>query len=338
MSPVPSVSVVIPSNHAHHELLKAVTAVCCQTLKPAEIVIVDSSTERGTLPKQLVALCASTRIGLIYEHLALSLPGQARNIGLGMAQGEFIAFIDVQTIPRPHWLQASSELLTGHGSDGVWGATCFRAANSFEGLVRDSLFGVQPRRTLPGSVFKKVVFQKSGLFIDWVRAGEDTEWMLRLELLKIPVALPTMATIDYVGLIGSDLKTLVKKWYRNYSASRELPHFFPQKMVLWLVLYPLLILIAFNWNYLIADWRMDSPLYIGHITKIATILPPLGYVFTRGIFFPLGRGVGFSRILPIRFIAISLICLIADAVKALAFTIPKRKNGGRSRQADRDCA
>jgi len=325
MSLVPDISVIIPSNHGHHELLKIVIAVCSQTVKPAEIVIVDSSVERGTCPAEIATLCAVNGIRLIYEHRASALPGRARNIGLGIANGDLIAFIDVQTIARPNWLEASLNLIASHGAAGVWGATCFSAETTFEELVRDGFHGALPQKTLPGSVFRREVFDKAGQFVDWVRAGEDTEWMLRLKLLKVPVAYSPTGLIDYVGLIGMDVKKMLKKWYRNYTTSHDLPHFFPQKLFLWLVLYPLLILIAFNWNYLIADWRMDSPLYIGHVTKAAAILPPLAYVFVRGILLPLQRGVGVLRLLPIRFVVIALVCLVADIVKILVFSIPKRK-------------
>ena len=319
------ISVIIPSNHGHHELVKIVDAVCSQTVKPAEIVIIDSSGERGACPSEILALCAGSGVRLIYEYRAHALPGQARNIGLGTATTDLISFLDVQTIPRPNWIESALRLLSPIGVDGVWGATCFSAGTTFERLVRDGFHGTQPRRTLPGSVFRRDVFAKAGRFVDWVRAGEDTEWMLRLELLKVPVASPASALIDYVGLIGSDMKKLLSKWYRNYTASRDLPHFFPQRLLLWLVLYPLLILIAFNWNYLIADWRMDSPLYIGHVTKIVAVLPGLLYVGVRGIMLPLQRGVGIWRLLPIRFVAITSICFLADAVKVLVFSIPKRK-------------
>jgi hypothetical protein len=189
---------------------------------------------------------------------------------------------------------------------------------------------MQPRRTLPGSVFSRKVFTKVGQFVDWARAGEDTEWMLRLELLKVPVACPSSALIDYVGLIGSDMKTLLSKWHRNYMAAHDLPHFFPQRLLLWLILYPLLILIAFNWNYLIADWRMDSPFYIGHVTKLVVVLPVLAYVVMRGLALPLQRGVAIRRLLPIRFFAITLICFMADVVKVLVFSIPKRNHDTRA--------
>ncbi len=320
-----NISVIIPSNHAHHELLKIVQAVCAQTFKPCEIVIVDSSTERGACPLAVSALCESCHIKLVYEYAKeVFLPGHARNIGLGIASGELIAFIDVQTIPRAYWLESCLDQLRSHGTSGIWGSACFKAESSFEKLLRDGFYGVRPRKTLPGSMFRKEVFNKAGQFIDWVRAGEDTEWMLRLELFNLQVADPPRALIDYTGLIGSDAKMLVKKWYRNYTASRQLPHFFPQRLFLWLVLYPLLTLIAFNWNFLIADWHMDSPLYIGHITKIVAILPVLAYVTVRGFWLPIHRGVGIWKIFPTRFFSILFVCLIADFIKVLVFTLPLR--------------
>ena len=319
------IAVVIPSNHGHHELLKIVSAICQQTLKPAEIVIIDSSSECGTCPAEVTKSCKVSGVHLIYVHLAKALPGQARNIGLELSGSELIAFIDVQTIPRSNWLEISSRLLFSNGVSGVWGATCFNAGTTFERLVRDGFHGMQIRRTLPGSVFDRKVFTKVGQFVDWSRAGEDTEWMLRFELLKVPVVFSSVALIDYVGLIGSDMKSLLRKWQRNYTAARDLPHFFPQRLLLWLILYPLLTLIAFNWNYLIADWRMDSPFYIGHVTKIVVVLPVLAYVVTRGLLLPLKRGVAIRSLLPIRFFAICLICFMADIVKVLVFSVPKRK-------------
>ena len=325
MPPYHDISVIIPNNHGHHELLKLVHAICNQTVKPAEIAIVDSSGERGTFLEEIKLLCAVSGFRLIYEYRVHALPGQARNIGLGLVKGELIAFIDVQTIPKPQWLEISLNLLASNANACVLGATSFSAESTFERLVRDGFHGTLPRTTLPGSVCRRDVFAKAGQFVDWVRAGEDTEWILRLELLKVMVVCPPGALIDYVGLIDSSMKQLLKKWYRNYRESRDLPHFFPQKLLLWLVLYPLIVLIAFNWNFLIADWRMDSPMYIGHVTKIVAILPVLGYVGVRGILLPLKRGVGIWRLLPLRFIAITVICFMADVVKMLVFSIPKRK-------------
>jgi cellulose synthase/poly-beta-1,6-N-acetylglucosamine synthase-like glycosyltransferase len=323
MKAFPSISVIIPSNHALDDLLKIVTALCNQAVKPTEIIIIDSFTGGGICPDDISNLCSIHSIRLIYEHRKLSFPGQARNVGVGLAKSEFVAFIDVQTIPRKSWLKSTLEVLIKENVAGIFGSTSFEAETWFERLVRDAFFGVLPRKTLPGSIFKREVFDATGHFISWVRAGEDTEWMLRLELMKIPMASMSIELVDYEGLKGISLNSILRKWHRNYSASHKLPHLFPQKIFLWIILYPLIIFVGFNWNYLIANWRMDSPFYIGHITKIAAILPPLAYVFTRGVLLPLKRGVRISGLFPIRFILIAAVCFMADGVKAFVFTKPR---------------
>ena len=325
MVTTPNISVIIPSNHSQHDLLKIIDAVCCQTVKPVEIILIDSSDGCGACPAKVAVLCEASGIKLFYESRVQAFPGQARNIGLGLCNGEVIAFIDVQTIPQPNWLEASLTLLENEGVMGIFGATSFSAETSFERLVRDAFYGILPRKTLPGSVFRREVFVKAGQFIDQVRAGEDTEWMLRLDLLNIPCFYPQSIVVDYVGLIGLDLNKLLKKWYRNYRASGILPYLYPQKLLLWIVLYPFIILIAYNWNYHLVSSHEHTLLYIHHITKIATVIPPLAYLITRGILLPSRRGVSFSRLFPIRFIAIACLCCIVDGVKALAFTIPRRK-------------
>ena len=326
MNLFPTIAVIIPSNHAHADLLKIVKAVSSQTVKPTEIIIIDSFVGGALCPTVINDFCSIHGVNLIYEHRKLAFPGQARNIGLGLAQAELLAFVDVETIPRHDWLAISLTVLSNNNvAAGVYGSTSFSAETWVERLIRDAFFGVLPRKTLPGSVFKQEVFVKAGQFIDWVRAGEDTEWMLRLELLRIPVVYPPSVSIDYIGLLGINMKALLKKWYRNYTASHDLPHLFPQKLFLWIVLYPLIIFVGFNWNYLVANWHMDSPFYIGHVTKMAAAIPLLGYLLTRGILLPYRRGVVLYNLFPIRFISIAGICFMADVVKAFAFTHPKFK-------------
>ena len=319
------ISVIIPSNHDQNELFNLISALCNQTFKPFEIIVIDSSVLGVFRSLEICLICKKYGIKFNFEHRDYALPGDARNIGLSIASGEFIAFIDVQTIPRPYWLESCLNTLHLESADGVFGATYFRANNRFERIVRDGFYGNLPRRTLPGSVFKREVFHKAGQFIDWVRAGEDTEWMLRLEVLKIPIVFIQNPLIDYGGLVGLDIHQLLEKWHRNYTASRELPHFVPQKLLLWLVIYPFLFLIAYNWNYLVANWNVDSPFYIGHVTKIAAILPFLSYFLLRGLILPLKRGVDIFQLLPLRFLLIISVCFLADLVKIFVFSIPKRK-------------
>ncbi len=50
MATIPNISVIIPSNHDHHDVLKIIDAVCCQTVKPVEIILIDSSGECSVCP------------------------------------------------------------------------------------------------------------------------------------------------------------------------------------------------------------------------------------------------------------------------------------------------
>ena len=188
------ISVIIPSNHDHHDLLEIVRAVCSQTAKPSEIVIVDSSVEGGACPAEIGVLCAECSIKLIYEHRERALPGDARNIGLRLASGELIAFIDVQTIPRSHWLEASLSLLAGHGVSGVWGATYFSAETKFERLVRGIFMApgvTQEQVDFYVELFKKVratpewkKFMADGAFNQTFMTGKEfRNWLTLNEAL-----------------------------------------------------------------------------------------------------------------------------------------------------------
>jgi glycosyltransferase involved in cell wall biosynthesis len=318
------VSVIIPSKHKPEELEIVVQALCDQTHKPIEIVIIDSSCSEKILYKKIKNICNTRGVKVIYQKCENAFPGHARNIGLELTKADIIAFIDVQTIPRPNWLEISIKLIATSSADGVWGSTNFVAITKFERLVRDGFYGSAQCKTLPGSVFKRDVFNKVGQFISWTRAGEDTDWMLRLHLHKLKIVEPNGIVIDYFGLIDLNIKKIIFKWYRNYESSRELPQFFPQRLFIWLIIYPMIFLLAFNWNHLIANWEMDSQYYINHITKIITIIPIIIYFLVRGIILPLKRGVNIKKLLPIRFTSIIFICLIADAVKIFIFSLPKK--------------
>jgi hypothetical protein len=318
------VSIIIPSNHRHQDLLDLTLLVCNQSATPAEIVIIDSSEERGKCPRRIQERCFQLGINLTYEPVNHAYPGGARNIGIEHAKHRFIAFIDVRTRPRNDWLAVAKALLKDQAVFGVWGRTNFEAETKLEKLTRDGFFGRNPRRTLPGAVLRKEAITIAGQFISWVRAGEDTDWLQRVTLSRLKFLDPPNATINYSGLLNQGLIELAKKWSRNYTAARILPHLFPQKIFVWITFYPILLLIALNWNNLLAGWETQSIFYIPNITKIVATSPGLIYILIRGIVLPLKRGVPVLETLPFRWLAIAAICSVGDGVKAAAFLVPKK--------------
>ena len=325
------ISVIIPSNHPHSELLKIVLQISEQSTPPSEIIIIDSSAERGTCPEPIKIKSQQLRIDLFYRPEEIAYPGRARNLGLDHAKNEFIAFLDVKTSPQPEWLDQAIRLQTDTALFGVWGMTNFNANSRFEKLTRDGFFGRAPRRTLPGTIIRKSTLSHTGRFIDWVRAGEDTDWIQRVELHGLNFTSSDSATLNYTGLLGQKPVALAKKWWRNYTASGELPHLFPQRFLIWALFYPTLILLAFNWNNLVADWETESFFYIPNITKIAIVTPAVLYFVGRGLFIPFCRKVPYSDLLPFRWISIAVVCLVGDLAKGIAMLRPSLKRHAKKR-------
>ena len=226
------------------------------------------------------------------------------------------------TIPRKNWL---SDYLKPINSDKkvdiIWGSTVYEVNDS--GLmryVRDSIYGLNPMRTLPGSIIRRKVFYKVGYFLENVRTGEDSEWMNRTKYLNLLSSDSGIVSSDYYGLLRLNFNKLLKKWLVSYRSSGGLEYYKWQRHLAIFIAIPYLIFIAYNWNWLIAGWQVNSLLYIPHITKIAIIIPLISYFFYRGIFLPNNKGLKlFPSILPLRFLMLFFVGLVLDLVKLYAF-------------------
>ena len=322
------VSVILPSAHNFFYFEKCIYALLGQTYTPSEIIIVDSFGLGGYDKKQLQAMCQSKCTLNIISHSERLNPGAARNIGVEKASGDFIAFIDIMTIPRINWLSDYLKLInTGEMVDIIWGSTVYDVNNS--GLmpyVRDSIYGIDPIRTLPGSVVRKNVFLRVGLFLENVRTGEDSEWMNRTRYLNIVSIDSDLVAADYYGLLRLNFKNLLKKWLVSYRASGRLEYYKWQRQLAIFIALPYLIFLAYNWNWLVTEWQISSLFYIPHITKIVIIIPLLIYFFYRGIFLPRNKGLKlFPGILPLRFLMLFFVGAVLDMVKLYAFMTLNKK-------------
>ena len=322
------VSVIIPSAHNFIDIEKCINALLAQTYTPSEIIIIDSFGLGAYDKKQLQVMCQSKCTLHIISHSETLNPGAARNIGVEKASGDFIAFIDIMTIPRINWLSDYLKLInTGEMVDIIWGSTVYDVNNS--GLmpyVRDSIYGVNPIRTLPGTIIRKNVFHMVGQFLENVRTGEDSEWMNRTIYLNLVSIDSGVVAADYHGLLRLNFKKLVKKWLVSYRSSGGLEYYKWQRQLAIFIALPYFIFIAYNWNYSATEWQVNSLLYIPHITKIVIIIPLLIYFFYRGIFLPRNKGLKFFLgILPLRFLMLFFVGAVLDMVKLYAFMTLNKK-------------
>ena len=98
-----------------------------------------------------------------------------------------------------------------------------------------------------------------------------------------------------------------------------------------------------NWNAAIPNWNESSPFFVPHITKLylATLLA-LSFI-SRGIIFPIKRGVRNKYLFPYRWVGIGLIGLILDISKSpgyfmgsLVIVYRKVKSYFRGRKKNKD--
>ena len=174
-----SISVILPAFDDSHNLEKQINCLNNQTLRPNEIIIVDSSSDNKI--EDMVNLISSTvqikyfRIGrgfkldryLLYLSKLLSFlkkkydfrstrayPSEAINYGASKAIGEILAFIDMSTLPEPNWLKDYKSFLK-NGSDVVFGVTEYQYKSNLQKLIHFSTFGFTPRESNPGSLIWK---------------------------------------------------------------------------------------------------------------------------------------------------------------------------------------
>lgn len=101
MSTETTVSVIIPTYNYGRFVTQAVDSVLAQTYRPLEVIVVDDGSTDDT--RQRLAPYGD-RIRYVYQQNAG--PEAARNTGLELAQGEFVAFLD----PDDYWLPGKLEI------------------------------------------------------------------------------------------------------------------------------------------------------------------------------------------------------------------------------------
>ena len=128
MTPVPKVSVVVPVYNPGRDIDDCLRTLLGQSLRPDEyeVILVDDGSTDGT-GERLDALAAE-HAHVRVEHIPNSgWPGRPRNVGIGMARGEYVYFVDnddylgTEALERMHAMAARDDAdivigkVVGHG-------------------------------------------------------------------------------------------------------------------------------------------------------------------------------------------------------------------------------
>lgn len=313
------VSLIIPVQNDQDRLPTLLQDVLAQEAKPFELLIVDSSEQSLELDGATRNAFGDANIALRYIHSEPLNPGAARNLGIQRSTGEWIAFLDAKTLPPGNWLQGAWGEVERAKSMGVFGKTLYAADSRLEKWIRAATYGVNPVVTIPGSLFKREVFSIVGSFIPTIVAGEDTDWMLRARLHGVDLSRSSPVSLKYIGLIGMKFPSLLRKWWRNYRACRDIPYLSDHKAIYLFFFNLFVIFIAMHWNAAVAHWDESSTVYISHITKLTIGLIAACYIGYRGFYLPLRRGASLGYLMPLEWVFVFGVGFSIDVVKLLAF-------------------
>lgn len=201
---MPQVSVVIPAYNAAPWIAETLASVLAQTLQDFEIIVVDDGSTDETAG--IVAKIEH----LQYIHKANGGAASARNVGIRLARGDYIAFVDADDLWLPDKLRLQVKLLRQSGLewvysdayafDGVTGRTLFafsKLRHQYSGDVLSHLF-LGDFIPMPTPVVKRTIFEERGYFDELPVAQGVEDWDMWLRIAaRYPIGLVNCPLAGY---------------------------------------------------------------------------------------------------------------------------------------------
>ncbi len=118
----PTISVIVPTHNRPQPLVRCLRALAASELPRDEfevIVVNDGS----TVDYEEALREVREEFSFAYLTQPQSGPGMARNAGIGVARGRFVAFTDDDCVPTPQWLSTLKSFLVANPRAAVGGKT-----------------------------------------------------------------------------------------------------------------------------------------------------------------------------------------------------------------------
>ena len=135
------ISLIIPAYSKGFYIEDMLINILFWNLKPSEIIIVNTYAKNIIINNDIKKKLKKENINLIIINKKKLFPGAARNIGILKAKYEYIAFLDINTLPYDkNWLEKNFNYLLKNNLDGLYGQTFYLANNYKERIIRASTY------------------------------------------------------------------------------------------------------------------------------------------------------------------------------------------------------
>ena len=194
---MPRVSVIVPTFNRAALLAEALASVRASTCADYELLVIDDGSTDDT---RTVALDAGAR----YIYQANAGAAAARNRGMALATGDYLAFLDSDDLFTPDKLARTVAHLDAHPDHGLVysGYTAVDAAGAHLRTVRPSLSGDIARDLLwacpiatPTVLLRRSLAARVGLFDTRLRLMEDVDYGGRAAFVTRVGGIPDALTV-----------------------------------------------------------------------------------------------------------------------------------------------
>lgn len=173
------ISVIVVVRNGEQFLADALDSIDAQTQTPTEVIVIDGGSTDGS-----VAIAQSFAGACVIEQVGTGLAA-ARNQGLHIATGEFIAFLDADDLWEPDKLACQSDYLRAHPACEVVTGHLLRFAEPNCPIPaqyqRGWLDQPVPAYTPAGLLVRRSLFERCGHFDPTLSIGCDSDWLARVQ-------------------------------------------------------------------------------------------------------------------------------------------------------------
>jgi len=213
---LPKVSIIFPAYNSEKNISNLITSLLQQDYPKnlMEIVVIDNNSTdrtREMVKRFSVKLLEEKKIQSSYA---------ARNKGIENAKNEILAFIDSDCIATKEWLKEGVRPIIEDKADLVGGKVEFYfSKGKTASELYDSITNMQIKDNIKernvaktANLFtKKEIFNKIGLFPNYVKSGGDVQWTNKATRKGFSLVYAPKAIIMHPA---RSLKDLLKKQYR----------------------------------------------------------------------------------------------------------------------------
>lgn len=141
----PTVSVIIPTRNRPREVIVALQHLLPQTRPPDEVVVIDDSPDPATADALAAFARQALPFTLVTRRITPPLDSltRKRNLGVSLSRGDYVIFIDDDTIVQPDFVEQMAEPLAARGPEYAGGNAMWTDDPAFHPL------------TLPDQSFKR---------------------------------------------------------------------------------------------------------------------------------------------------------------------------------------